>query len=133
MIRAHHNAVLALLSGVPNLTLYDGIVPGPDEGLSYPYAVLWASAPLRWSDRMCGEQGNARELFSTTAVGFTADQVGWVQEKIHAALVDVRAVITGRSCERIKHVESAPTDIDYDERPPVLTAVDSWLFASVPA
>lgn len=133
MIRAHRDAVLSLLTGIPNLTLYDGIVPGPDEGLSFPYVVLWAATPLRWSDRMCGLQGNARELFSTTAVGFTADQVGWVQEKVHAALVDVRAVISGRSCERIQHVDSASADIDYDVRPSVLTAVDSWLFVSVPA
>lgn len=130
MIRAHRNAVLALLSGIPNLTLYDGIVPNVP---ALPYAVLWASAPLRWSDRMCGTQENARELFSTTAVGATADQVGWVQEKVHAALVDVLAVISGRSCERIKHAESAATDIDYDVDPPVLTAVDSWLFVSIPA
>lgn len=130
MIRAHHNAVLGLLTGVANLTVYDGIVPNVP---TLPYAVLWASAPLRWSDRMCGDQGNARELFATTAVGATADQVGWVQEKVHAALVDVRAVISGRSCERIKHSDSAATAIDYDVDPPVLTAVDSWLFVSVPS
>lgn len=130
MIRAHRNAVLALLTGVPGLTVYDGIVPNVP---ALPYAVLWTSAPLRWSDRMCGVQGNAREMFATTAVGTTADQVGWVQEKIHAALVDVRVTVTGRSCERIQHVESAAMDIDYDVRPPVLTAVDSWVFASVPA
>lgn len=129
MIRAHHNAVLSLLTGISNVTVYDGLVP---DLPSLPYAVLWASAPLRSTDRLCGTQLNARELFSTTAVGSTADQVGWVQEKVHAALVDARATVTGRSCERIQHYESASTDVDYDVDPPVLTAVDSWLFVSVP-
>jgi len=130
VIRAHHNAILGLLTGIPNLVLYDGIVPNLPV---LPYAVLWASAPLRYADRMCGNQINARELFSTTAVGSTADQVGWVQEKLHAALLGAPVTVAGRSCERIQHVESAATDIDYDVDPPVLTAVDSWLFVSVPA
>lgn len=132
MIRAHHNAVLSLLSGIPDLTLYDGIVPNLP---ALPYAVLWTSAPVRFADRLCGDQANARALFRTTSVGATPIQIGWVQEKIFAALLDVRVTVPGRSCERIKSYEPGrgETDIDYDADPPVLTAIDSWLFVSVPA
>jgi len=131
MIRAHRNAVLGLLTGIPDLTVYDGVVPNLP---ALPYGVLWASAPLRWSDRMCGDQMNAREQFQTTAVGYTAVQVGWVQEKIHAALVGVRPVVAGRACERIQNDRPpGQMDIDYDVDPPILTAIDLWLFVSVPA
>lgn len=132
MIRAHHQAVLGLLTGISDLTVYDGIVPNLP---ALPYAVLWASTPLRYTDRMCGDQINARLVFSTHAVASTSVQVGWVQEKLNAALLGATVTVAGRSCERIQSFEygSGKPDIDYDVDPPVLTAVDSWLFVSVPA
>ncbi len=130
MIRAHRQAVLAKLQAVPQLTTYDGLVPNLPE---HPYVVLWMSAPNRLSSRMCGVQSDAVQTFATTAVATDANQIGWVQEKVHGALVDAAVTVTGRSCERVKHEDTAPIDIDYDVDPPVLTAVDIWRFLSIPA
>lgn len=130
MIRASHDAIYGLLDGIAALTVHDGLVPNLPP---LPYAVMWASGPLRSSDRLSGSQGNGRELFSTTCVGSTAEQVAWVQDKVHAALVDASVSVSGRRAGRIKHEESAATAVDYDADPPVITAVDTWALNTFPA
>ncbi len=130
MIRAHRNAVLGLLEAVSNLTVYDGLV---EDTPALPYVVLWTSAPERLSHSLGGAQTDAWNTFTTTAVGTTSDQVGWVQEKVHGALVDAPVTVSGRSCERIKHDTTVAVAADYDVTPHVLTAVDVWQFLSIPA
>ncbi len=131
MIVAQHDAILALLQAVPALVVHDGAVIGilPPR----PYVVLWASAPHRTSDRLAGFSDLADTTFSTTAVADSARDVAQVQEWVHAALLDAAVTVTGRVSQRIDHTRSAAAEVDYDQRPPVVTAVDAWRLVSVPA
>ncbi len=129
MIRAHRSAVLDLLD-VPNLTVHDGLVPNLPV---LPYVVLWMTGPRRVTHSLCGVQSDADLTFATTCVGSDAEQVEWAQEKVHAALVDSRITVAGRSVTRIQHEDSAMPDVDYDVDPPVVTSVDVWRLLSVPA
>ncbi len=131
MIVAQHDAILALLESVSDLSVYDGAITAalPPR----PYVVLWASAPHRTSDRLSGFPDVADTTFSTMAVADTARDVAQVQEWANAALLNAAVTVAGRACQRIKHEGSADAEVDYDQRPPVITAVDAWRLVSFPA
>jgi hypothetical protein len=130
VIRAHVNAVKALLSAVPNVTVYDAKVP---DNATYPYVVVYADGGLASVNNLAAASSWRDWRFQTTSVGTTPDQARLIAEKAQAALLDATPTVTGRSCGRIQHDVSRDIQRDDDVVPPVLYAVDRWRFSSVPA
>lgn len=102
LIQDHANAWLALLDPEPNLTIYDGAVP---NGAVAPYALGYfaGARPLEGGGNAL--DGLAREFTSRAifhCVG--ADQIAAraVAAKVESRLLDVRPVITGRTCGLIR-------------------------------
>lgn len=129
MIRAHVDAIRALLDG-SGLAVYTARVPTKP---ALPYVWLIAAAPQRQAPGLDGGQRHADAAFQTTTVGGDAQQLGWAQERVHAALVDARPDVPGRRTSRISHEAAQPTRADDDVDPPRVYAVDQWAYLSVPA
>lgn len=130
MVGAHAEAILSLLRSIPNVTVYDGIVP---DRPALPYVVAWITPPRHESDRMTGDQLNADNVFQTTASGLTPESVRIVVGNLHRALVDARVAVEGRNSQRIKHLTSQPIRPDEDVSPPLFYGVDQWSLFTVPA
>lgn len=131
MIRAHADAVLALLFAVTGPTVYEGAHVTNEPGEAY--IVVWLGSPDLEADRLSGEQQKAVDTFTTVSVGRDTAQVRLIQEKVHAALLGMRPVIDGRTTTRIKHQPSPPIREDRDVSPSVVEGVDVWQFMSVPS
>lgn len=130
MVKAHADALKALLAAVPHITVYDGQVP---DNPALPYVVLWTQAPRRFSSSLKGDQSNGLAYFTTTTVALDTDGVRIVQQRVQDALTDARLIVTGYKPQRIQHTHSQPITLDRDVTPRRLFAVDQWQFMTIPA
>lgn len=130
MIRAHVDAVLGLLKAVPNLTVYDAMVPDSPQA---PYVVVYpdqgAAQPTSFT--LASDQRLFR--VQTTSVGSDPQQARWVAEKTQGALLDATPAVAGRTTWPIRHELTRPIERDDDVSPPMFYAVDLWRVLTVPA
>lgn len=106
----HILAFVALLEDA-GLTVYRGEA---DDDPTLPYVVLFTD-----TGRRSGERPAVSDVIDmlgqVTAVGRSDWQAKWAAGKARDALVDVRPVIAGRACDRIKHPVSRPVERDDDD------------------
>lgn len=136
MIRAHLNAVLALLaplSASPTDTpIYTGSADAQDQAPILPAARVTPYVVVRTdnmpvtSGRLAQYSGNLTGRFYVTCIGKTVEEAQWAQEKTRALLVDKRPVVTGRSVGRLSLTDSSPVETDRDVQPPLVYAVDVY-------
>lgn len=134
MIVEHHDAVLGLLSGL-SFTLYDGQVPDPP---TFPYAVVFMDTDNETATKLCGGSDVAEWRFQVNSVGLTRAAAAIVADAARALVLDVRPVVAGRKCERIKKETSIPVRPDTDLTNPEtklhpMFAVDRYRFTSYTA
>lgn len=130
MVKAHADAIKALMDSIPHITWHDGAVP---DNPALPYVVLWTSAPRRFSDSLKGDQRNGLTYFHTTTVALDPDGIRIVQGHVHDALTDARLDIPGYKPQRIQNTHTQPITPDRDVTPAVLFSVDQWQFITIPA
>lgn len=111
MIRAHHDAVLAALSTLSGITVFDGYVP--DDPPSR-YVVLWADAGLPDSDRLVDNPNRLRVGFTVTAVGTSREQCAWLTERVRGVLLGKRLAVAGRTSWKTRGVATEPARRDDD-------------------
>lgn len=128
MSREHANAVLALAQAIPNINVYDTQAP---EKPPMPYAVLRFDSGVRGRTAITASSNMTTTTVSCTAVGVDRGSSQGVAERVADALVDVRPTIAGRTCSPIEHLDSRPSQMDLDVKPPLFYAVDVFRFVSV--
>lgn len=129
MIRLHVAAVLALVDAVPNVNVYDAIVPN-DPAL--PYVVVRTDTGPRTRSSILATSDRLDLTVWCTSVGATREQAQWVAEKVAGALLDVRPTVSGRQCFPIESVNSQPAQRDDAISPPLMYAVDEYRLTSIP-
>lgn len=130
MSKAHSDAVLALLTGVSGLTVYDGKVPNLP---ALPYAVLFTDDGLEELDTLEATTGPVTCAFTLTASGLTRTSAQAASGKAHAALNGQQPTVAGRICSPIRQTTSRPITRDDDVDPPLLFAANQYTFFSVVA
>lgn len=132
LIQDHANAWLGLLEPEPNLTVLDGAVP---TGAYAPYALLYIMATRLPTAAGNALDGVSREYDTRAIIHCVgADQVAAraVAAKVESRLLDVRPVITGRTCGLIR-LESALDPVrDETTGPVVMDMVTTYRFTSLP-
>lgn len=129
MIRAHVDAVLALVDAVPNVTVYDGQVPN-DPAL--PYVVIRTDTGRRERSALPASSDRLTVRIWATSVGETRASAQWVSEKVTTALLDVRPTVTGRTAFPITSVNSQPARED-DVVKPLVFVLDEFELTTIPA
>lgn len=132
MIRAHINAVMALIQADTSIRVYNAIVPGTP---ALPYAVLFAGPPGAIPTALDGLSTWRQFRFHINCVGGDAQQVFALVERIETRLLDVTPTVAGRSTGPITKTLETPQPVqrDDDVSPAVLYSTDIWEFSSVPA
>ncbi|QLQ37989.1 hypothetical protein [Micromonospora robiginosa] len=141
MIRAHADAVLALLAAAPGtgpLAVYDGAVPEDATGRSKPppYALVYfADADPEEPDSRPLSGRPARYVLRAYvhSVGLTASASRSVGERVRAALLNVRPTVAGRQCWPIRREDGQPPQRDDSTGSPVMDRVDVYRLESEPA
>ncbi len=103
------NAGLALLNADPGLVVFDGAVPNPTP--APPYAVVYTTVtrPSEDPDNSAnGLSGVWVASWIVHSVGGNAAAARAVAQRVRTALLDVRPVIAGLSCNRIRMDPDAP-------------------------
>lgn len=132
IVQDHADVWLNLLEPEPNLTIYDGAVP---NGATTPYALIYFTG-----SRLPMADGNAldgasREFVSRAIVHCVGgDQIAAraVAAKVESRLLDVRPIVSGRTCGLIR--QESVLDPVRDETTNVLTMdmVTVYRFISEP-
>lgn len=107
-VRAHHNAVLALLQGLDpvNFKVYDGEVDpkpvdDPDHRV-HPYAVLYSDPGRPWAPALCHDSTSLAWTFEVVCVGGDQNRCLWAVDKVRASLTDAELAITGRASHKVR-------------------------------
>lgn len=129
MIAEHHQAVKDLLASVG---FYDGQVPSEP---TFPYRVLYLDTGMEGADRLCGDSDRADFRFQVTSVALSAQGVAIVADLSRSLLIDVKPLVAGRTCTRIRKETSIPVRPDKDVTIPVsnlhpMFSVDTYHFVS---
>ena len=85
MIRAHVDAVLALVDAVSGVTVYDGTVP---DSPSLPYVVIRTDSGRRERSALPVSSDRVTVRIWATSVGVTRASAQWVSEKVTTALLE---------------------------------------------
>lgn len=134
----HASAVLSLLDAdnvTPALVVYDGFVPA---GMKPPYVLVYFStlSPASDIDPESSDLTNASRRVDCFAychsVGGNGVAARAVAGRVQAALLDVVAVIAGRACWPILHIENQPAIRDESTGVLVMDQVDVYRLSSVP-
>lgn len=133
MIRAHINAVVALLEAAPVLRVGRA---GPPIDTTLPYGVMFPAVPSAQSTSLGGASTFRVFRFYLNTSGITDEQIGAYLERVEARLLDVVPVVAGRMTGPIHKALDQPPSWQRDTDvpgSPLITAPDIWQFASVPA
>lgn len=134
MSRAHVDASLSALRGDPALTVYDAAVPDlPDVVPDLPYVVLYADLGTLSVEDLRGRHTRLDVTLQTTAVGSTREQAQWAAQRARDRLVDQVLIVAGWDSYPVEHEGSQPVRRDDDVDPPMMYAVDTYRWVSVPA
>lgn len=129
-IQDHYAAFKDLLTVGPNpLTVWDAesgnlatglyVTLYPDTGIPLPVDLADANPLDQWTIR-------------TTVTGDTLGQVNLGMDKVKARLGNVRPVVAGHTCTRIKKILTRPTERDDDVDPARFYALADWRWFSIP-
>jgi len=129
VIRAHVDAVLALVDAVSGVTVYDGTVP---DSPSLPYVVIRTDSGRRERSALPVSSDRVTVRIWATSVGVTRASAQWVSEKVTTALLDVRPTVASRQCFPITSVNSQPARED-DVVKSLVYVLDEFELVSIPA
>lgn len=134
-VRAHADAVLALLAAAPGnpLRVLDGAVP---KETAPPYVLLYfgdEDPELPDSRPLEGTSGRFVLRVYAHSVGGNAAAARALGERVRAALLDVTPAIVGRACFPIRREEGSPPQRDESTGTLVMDRVDIYRLESVPA
>lgn len=130
MIRAHVKAVVDLIDAVPNVTVYDAVVPNMP---TLPYAVVYGDSGSATQSNFRGQSGWRQWAMRVTSVGSTPEQARWCAERVETALLDIRPTVTGRKCSTVDKTLALPVQRDDDVDPAVFYIPDEFQYLSTPA
>jgi hypothetical protein len=136
--KAHADAVLALLTGAlnPAIAVYDGKVPDPTPNVATnPWVLVYFDPGWPVDGAANSLDGNAvtyRLTFFTHSIGASAASARAVAGQVRAALLNIRPVISGRSCWPIRWDDGTPTSLDETLGFPVMDKVDVWKLQTGP-
>lgn len=134
MIRAHCDAVLAMLQGAPgSLRVLDGAVP---TGAVPPYVLLYFGDddPEQVdSSPMDGTSERFVLRVYAHSVGGNAAAARALGERVRTALLDQVPTVAGRVCWPIRREEGQPPQRDESTGVLVMDRVDVYRLESVPA
>ncbi|WP_422744349.1 tail completion protein gp17 [Micromonospora sp. WMMD754] len=134
-VRAHADAVLALLAAAPGnpLRVLDGAVP---KETAPPYVLVYfGDEDPELPDSRALEGSSERFVLRAWVhcVGGNAAAARALGERVRAALLDVVPSIAGRSCWPIRREEGSPPQRDESTGTLVMDRVDVYRLESVPA
>ncbi|MEV4767800.1 tail completion protein gp17 [Micromonospora humida] len=133
-VRAHADAVLAILSAAPgNLRVLDGAVP---KDVLPPYVLLYfADADPEVADNRPLEGGSQRFVLRVYAhsVGGSSAAARALGERVRTALLDLVPVVTGRECFPIRREDGQPPQREESTGTLVMDRIDVYRLESVPA
>jgi hypothetical protein len=136
--KAHADAVLALLTGAlnPAIAVYDGKVPDPTPNVATnPWVLVYFDPGWPVDGAANSLDGNAvtyRLTLFTHSIAASAPAARAVAGQVRAALLNVRPVISGRSCWPIRWDDGTPTSLDETLGFPVMDKVDVWKLQTAP-
>lgn len=137
MILAHKQALLDRLGTDPILATcgHEGVVlPDPVTGVRPErYWTLHTDSGRRFSDRLGGLPVQATFHYWVHCVGRTPEQAQRLTERVVPLLAGWQPTVPGYAPQRVRHLDSAPADIDADVRPPVHFTVDHFALTTQPA
>lgn len=129
-VQAHYAAFKQLLTAAPNpLTVYDAESANLAAGL---YVTLYPDTGNRVPVDLADDNPLKQWTIRTTVTGDTLDQVNLGMDKVEERLDNVRPVVAGRTCSRIKKVLTRPAERDDDVDPARFFAVADWRWHSIP-
>lgn len=118
----HTTALLALLTPISGLSVYDAEVPKTPpvdvDGRIHPYAVLYAGTATNQRSALSGASTDFRWPFQITVVGGDRQRCAWAAWKVTGALVDKRLTVTGFTTGLITHEAGPGISRDDVEVPP---------------
>ncbi len=122
------NAGLALLTADTSLVVFDGVVPNPTP--PPPFCVVYTSVNRPSEDPDNSADGLSRvwsAAWIVHCVGGDATAARAVAQRVRTALLDVRPVISGLSCNRIRmDPDSPPPQRDETTGVVVMDAVSTY-------
>ncbi|MFF0823061.1 DUF3168 domain-containing protein [Micromonospora haikouensis] len=134
MIRAHCDAVLAMLQAAPgSLRVLDGAVP---TGAVPPYVLLYfadTDPELVDSSPMDGTSERFVLRAYVHSVGSNASAARALGERVRTALLDQVPTVPGRVCWPIRREDGQPPQRDESTGVLVMDRVDVYRLESVPA
>lgn len=128
--------VLALLNAITNHTTYDGKVPANTPA---PYTVVYFSIQTPGGEQapdavdLIGDSDVIVLNIYTHNVGGNAQAARNVAWKVRAALLNVKPVVAGRVCGKIRMVDDAPPVKDESTGTLIMDLADVYRLRSVPA
>lgn len=129
MIAEHAAAVLALLDPDPVWQAYDGALPSPTPARPY-WVVYFTQAYPDLTFTGVTKTFQLRVTVHNVSGNGVAARIG--SDRARALLLDVRPVVAGRTCYRIRWEESVPPQRDESTGAVVMDAIDTYMLASVP-
>ncbi|MCX5066906.1 hypothetical protein OOJ91_13725 [Micromonospora lupini] len=133
-IRAHADAVLALLQAAPgSLKVLDGAVP--KDGVPPYVLVYFADVDPELPDSRALEGTSERFVLRVYAhcVGENSATTRALGERVRTALLDVVPTVTGRVCWPIRREDGQPPQRNESTGTLIMDRVDVYRLESVPA
>lgn len=136
MILAHKTAVIARLNTDPVLSTcgHEGVVPKDSAG-NRPerYWTIFTDSGSRFTDRLGGYQTQATFRYRFHWVASEPEQAQRLAERGLGLLIGWRPAVDGFAPFPMRHIESMPTQLDEDVRPPAYFGVDVLDLTTQPA
>lgn len=129
MIRDHAAAVRARLESDSVLATctFEGLVTDKPQR----YCSFFLNSGIRFTDRLSGPDVSADFTLTVHSVGADPFGAQAVAERVLAQLLNYTLTVPGRSCSRMRHTMSVPTDRD-DAITDLYYSVDEFSFTSDP-
>lgn len=133
--QAHLDAIVNLLtgSGSPPLTVFKGKVP---DNTATPYVRVYSTLeflPDGQGNALDGQSKSAIARYYCHCVGGSDDAARGLAARVRTALLDVRPVITGRTCGLLREEEAPPPIPDESTGAYVIDAIRTYRLRTDPA
>lgn len=133
-MRAHIDAVKALLGSLPYAVFYGDVTGSP----TYPYIMLWSGTGSLDAAEADGVQDDLNDLLGVTMVAQNPDGVLAVAAKVRPVLMGARPTVAGRKVHPLRLFSSQPVRPDESVKLPNTDAhpaygVDQYRLLSEPA
>lgn len=126
MIAGHVQAVLDRLRANPNLTVFDGAVPG---GVSpgQPYVVVYFNGLARLGDELTLRSTQRTGRIYCHSIGATAEAARIVAQHVATQLLDYVAEVPGWLSWPIRHESNQPPARDESTGEYVMDQIDTYV------